>query len=213
MKRFVGSYVLALGGWVVGCAESSSPPVAPAAEAAPVATTPAPIAETPPPPPVGATPATPPVAAPPPVAATPAPAPPPVAGTPARPAPGAAGTAGRPVHPDGPSGPTGDPNPRLGGGTVAGGTSPCATVLCAAKKVCIVQPNGQPTCVEPGAPAEKPCIRTGCSGTVCSDTPARTTCEYRKEYACYSSAVCARDAAGKCAWQQTAELTACLAKK
>ena len=65
------------------------------------------------------------------------------------------------------------------------------------------------TCVKDADPA--PCVVTGCSGQVCADSNVMTTCEYRSEYACYKSASCERDAAGKCGWAKTATLDACLA--
>lgn len=56
------------------------------------------------------------------------------------------------------------------------------------------------------------CKKTGCSGTVCTDTEGMmTTCEFKAEYACYGSATCERQPDGACGWTQTPELTACLA--
>lgn len=74
---------------------------------------------------------------------------------------------------------------------------------------------------EPGTPekppaqatAAAPCIKTGCSSTVCTE-PGKdvvTTCEYKPEYGCYKTAACERQSNGACGWTQTAELTACLA--
>lgn len=54
------------------------------------------------------------------------------------------------------------------------------------------------------------CMKTGCSGTVCSDEDVVTTCEWREEYACYQSAVCERQPSGECGWTPSAELQACL---
>ncbi|HSE33850.1 MAG TPA: DUF6748 domain-containing protein [Pyrinomonadaceae bacterium] len=59
----------------------------------------------------------------------------------------------------------------------------------------------------------KPCIKTGCSGQVCSDQEVITTCEYRSEYACYQRAKCERQANGECGWTQTKELTSCLNRR
>ena len=60
--------------------------------------------------------------------------------------------------------------------------------------------------------AEKQCYVGGCSGQVCSDQEGViSTCEWRPEYACYSSASCEVQADGNCGWTQTAELQACLA--
>jgi hypothetical protein len=56
----------------------------------------------------------------------------------------------------------------------------------------------------------KPCLKTGCSGQVCSDKEVITTCEFRAEYECYKKAACERQANGDCGFTQTAELTACL---
>ena len=61
-----------------------------------------------------------------------------------------------------------------------------------------------------GNVGQKPCLKTGCSGQVCSDKEVITTCEYRVEYECYRKAVCERQANGDCGFTQTAELTACL---
>jgi len=60
------------------------------------------------------------------------------------------------------------------------------------------------------AVALKPCIKTGCSGQVCSDHDVITTCIYRTEYECYKKATCERQADGNCAWTKSPELTSCL---
>ena len=57
---------------------------------------------------------------------------------------------------------------------------------------------------------EWPCIKTGCSGQICSDDDIITTCEFREEYACYKTAVCERGQDGKCGWRDTKELSMCL---
>ena len=55
------------------------------------------------------------------------------------------------------------------------------------------------------------CFVGGCSGQLCSDDQdVRSTCEYKKEYACYQSATCERQSSGKCGWTQTTSLKACL---
>lgn len=55
------------------------------------------------------------------------------------------------------------------------------------------------------------CYVGGCSNQVCSDEPGViTTCEYRPEYACYSTTTCERQPDGACGWTPTPELTACL---
>jgi uncharacterized protein DUF6748 len=56
----------------------------------------------------------------------------------------------------------------------------------------------------------KPCMKTGCSGQVCSDKEVITTCEYKTEYDCYKKATCERQANGECGFTPTPELTACL---
>ena len=58
--------------------------------------------------------------------------------------------------------------------------------------------------------ANKPCMKTGCSGQVCADDDVLTTCEWRPQYECYRSARCERQASGECGFTQTSELTACL---
>jgi hypothetical protein len=73
--------------------------------------------------------------------------------------------------------------------------------------------------VTTGAPAPsgvasdaKPCVKGGCSGTVCSETAGdmMTTCEFKPEYACYRTATCERQANGACGWTETPELASCL---
>lgn len=54
------------------------------------------------------------------------------------------------------------------------------------------------------------CIRTGCSGQICSDRVLVSTCEYKESYACYAQAVCERNSQGICGFRQTPELLACL---
>ena len=58
----------------------------------------------------------------------------------------------------------------------------------------------------------KPCMKTGCSGQICSDEEVVTTCEYRTEYECYKKAKCERQANGACGFTKTPELTSCLNK-
>jgi hypothetical protein len=60
-------------------------------------------------------------------------------------------------------------------------------------------------------PAGGACVKTGCSGTLCSDKDMVSTCEWKDEYACYKTATCARQPDGACGFTQTPELTACLA--
>jgi len=59
----------------------------------------------------------------------------------------------------------------------------------------------------------RPCMKTGCSGQVCSDQQVTTTCEYRSEYDCYREATCERQANGECGFTQTRELRACLNRR
>lgn len=61
-----------------------------------------------------------------------------------------------------------------------------------------------------GEMPDKPCMRTGCSGQVCSDEEVITTCEYRTEYECYKKAACERQKNGECGFTETPELLACL---
>ena len=61
-----------------------------------------------------------------------------------------------------------------------------------------------------GNVSEKPCMKTGCSGQVCSDEEVVTTCEFRPEYECLQKATCERQKNGKCGFTQTPELLACL---
>jgi hypothetical protein len=56
----------------------------------------------------------------------------------------------------------------------------------------------------------KPCLKTGCSGQICSDKEVISTCEYKTEYECYKKATCERQANGDCGFTPTAELNACL---
>lgn len=57
------------------------------------------------------------------------------------------------------------------------------------------------------------CMRTGCSGQVCSNESVITTCEFRPEYACYAedfaSCGCSN---GSCGWDLNAALLECLAE-
>ena len=54
------------------------------------------------------------------------------------------------------------------------------------------------------------CMVTGCSGQVCADHDAITTCEFRPEYACYQDAVCERQADKQCGWTLTSAVGRCL---
>lgn len=56
------------------------------------------------------------------------------------------------------------------------------------------------------------CLVTGCSGQVCADEPAMTTCEWLPEYACYKEpfAICEKQNDDRCGWTQNDEFLACL---
>lgn len=59
------------------------------------------------------------------------------------------------------------------------------------------------------------CIKAGCSGTLCQSKFAEkmfTTCEYREEYACYTTISCGC-AQGKCAWRETDAFRSCVEEK
>lgn len=58
--------------------------------------------------------------------------------------------------------------------------------------------------------ATKACVVTGCSGQMCADEEAMTTCEYRADYACYKTARCERQPTGACGWTETPALRACV---
>ncbi len=63
--------------------------------------------------------------------------------------------------------------------------------------------------------ADKDCIRSGCSGTVCqskSSEPMMTTCEYKEEYECYQEINCGC-VDGTCMWRETADFRECIAQK
>ena len=64
-----------------------------------------------------------------------------------------------------------------------------------------------------GSISQKPCMKTGCSGQVCSDQEVFTSCEWRTEYECYKKAACERQARGECGFTQTPELVACLRRR
>ena len=63
------------------------------------------------------------------------------------------------------------------------------------------------------------CVTGGCSGELCLEPgseptqPTFTNCEYKREYECYKTATCSRDAEGKCNWEMTPELDKCLNKR
>ncbi len=65
--------------------------------------------------------------------------------------------------------------------------------------------------VTQAATAVGKCFIGGCSSEICSDKQnVASTCIYKEEFACYKTAVCARQQNGQCGWTQTAILSACL---
>lgn len=90
--------------------------------------------------------------------------------------------------------------------------SSCANVRCTASTHCEMKGiNGGalPVCIANAVQAA--CVKSGCSGQVCSDHSVITTCEMRPEYGCYHTAACERQADGACGWTQTPALTSCVA--
>lgn len=57
----------------------------------------------------------------------------------------------------------------------------------------------------------KPCMISGCSGQICSDSAMMSTCEYKEVYQCYKSARCERNMQGVCGWVEDDTLRSCLA--
>lgn len=55
------------------------------------------------------------------------------------------------------------------------------------------------------------CIISGCSNQICSDEKTITSCEYNRQYACYSGAICEKQEKGECGWTITQEIQSCLA--
>lgn len=82
-----------------------------------------------------------------------------------------------------------------------------AVAACGGSKPSPTPPAPDTTDPQPAAP----CLKTGCSGTVCADEEMMSTCEYKPEYACYQKATCERQPDGACGWTENAELEACLA--
>lgn len=60
------------------------------------------------------------------------------------------------------------------------------------------------------ASTNETCIKTGCSGTLCSDTERISTCEYKPEYICFSQTTCGRLENGECGWLDLEKLNSCL---
>ena len=88
------------------------------------------------------------------------------------------------------------------------------TILSLALLLVACSGSSKPTPTPPNPPPDTtaPCYKGGCSGQLCSDEEGlSSTCEFRPEYACYSTATCARQPDGTCGWNPTPELEACLA--
>jgi hypothetical protein len=64
----------------------------------------------------------------------------------------------------------------------------------------------------PTAPLVKDgCYVGGCGSQLCTDQPATvSSCVFKDEFACYKTAICARQTNGACGWTQTPELEACV---
>lgn len=79
-------------------------------------------------------------------------------------------------------------------------------------------PTTEPSSSAP-APEAGECVTGGCSGELCMEPgtqpsqPSFTNCEYKREYECYKTATCGRDAQGQCNWEMTPELDKCLGRK
>jgi hypothetical protein len=78
---------------------------------------------------------------------------------------------------------------------------------------CSCQSNGAVLCTERACAPIAPCLKTGCSGEICSDQNVASSCIWTAKYACYTTAICERDPSGACGFRQTPELTQCLASK
>lgn len=70
--------------------------------------------------------------------------------------------------------------------------------------------KGTTTSVNIDFPKDGACIRTGCSGTICSREHVVTTCEFKESYACYTDAVCEEQSNGICGWTENESLRSCL---
>ena len=60
---------------------------------------------------------------------------------------------------------------------------------------------------------DEDCVVSGCNGELCvsdRDEKQMSLCVYKKEFACYKSAKCERQANNKCGWTMTKELKSCL---
>jgi len=70
-----------------------------------------------------------------------------------------------------------------------------------------------PVVVTPGV-VVKNCYKTGCSGTICSDSQITSSCQYKDEYACYEGVECKLQANNECGWTTPqATIDSCIATK
>lgn len=76
----------------------------------------------------------------------------------------------------------------------------------------VTQNQSQPATT---TPASSGCVVGGCSKELCMEASdvgqIVSACIYRSEFACYKSAVCERQASGKCDWTPTPVLQTCIA--
>jgi len=59
---------------------------------------------------------------------------------------------------------------------------------------------------------QKKCIRTGCSGEICSDQNVITPCQYRCEYGCYQNYAKCEEVDSSCQWVEEAGFSFCMEK-
>ncbi|MEZ4359468.1 MAG: hypothetical protein R3B48_04755 [Kofleriaceae bacterium] len=139
------------------------------------------------------------------VAAKPPPPPPPSGGGPS-PAPPPAAAECAPAD----CGPAmAMPNGKCDDGTMFGPTGRC---LRHADGQCRWEVLSCPAAPPPPPPAAAACIRTGCSGSICTEpgNDVMTTCQMLPQYECYATAKCERQANGACGFTSTPALTQCL---
>lgn len=55
------------------------------------------------------------------------------------------------------------------------------------------------------------CVKTGCSGQICSNVPVMSTCEWKCEDACVRGAKC-ENVDGSCQWEVDDNIKKCLEK-
>lgn len=78
---------------------------------------------------------------------------------------------------------------------------------------CSCQADGSVVCTERACAPLAPCVKTGCSGEICSDQDLASTCLWQPSFACFATATCERQTNGQCGFRQTPALTQCLASK